>query len=261
MSKSPDAFRTISEVSEWLDTPTYVLRFWESRFPQIKPVKRAGGRRYYRPDDMLLLGGIKQLLHFDDKSIKHVKGLLKTHGVKHVMSVSFDLDTQVVSPPSKADADDTAEIDQIVKSKPKAQKKALAVEVRVVKKGKIAQDTAQNVDDDETDSETAEQAAPKEAAVSIADETHEAMAKVRATEAARVEAVKQAAAEKQAEDSDAKEWADLVPDGIKFVPYRIRPAMDYDAGAMGEIETLYYSLRMARNSMKRARKQQEQRAR
>ena len=58
MDKSPDAFRTISEVSEFLETPAHVLRFWESRFPQIRPVKRAGGRRYYRPADVALLTGI-----------------------------------------------------------------------------------------------------------------------------------------------------------------------------------------------------------
>ena len=77
MIKSPNAFRTISEVAEWLDTPAYVLRFWEGRFSQIKPVKRAGGRRYYRPHDMLLLGGIKQLLHVDKRTIDDVKKILK----------------------------------------------------------------------------------------------------------------------------------------------------------------------------------------
>ena len=61
MSKSPDAFRTISEVADWLGVQAHVLRFWESRFTQVKPVKRAGGRRYYRPNDMRLLGGIKKL--------------------------------------------------------------------------------------------------------------------------------------------------------------------------------------------------------
>ena len=70
MRKSPDAFRTISEVADWLDVPTHVLRFWESRFSQIKPVKRAGGRRYYRPNDMLLIGGIKKLLHEDGMTIR-----------------------------------------------------------------------------------------------------------------------------------------------------------------------------------------------
>lgn len=87
MAKAKDAFRTISEVSEWLDTPTHVLRFWESKFTQIKPVKGAGGRRYYRPEDMDLLGGIKQLLHEDGLTIKGTQKLLREKGVKHVASL------------------------------------------------------------------------------------------------------------------------------------------------------------------------------
>ena len=88
MKKAPDAFRTISEVSDWLETPAHVLRFWESKFSQIKPVKRAGGRRYYRPDDMRLIGGIKQLLHNDGLTIKGVQKILREKGVKHVTSLS-----------------------------------------------------------------------------------------------------------------------------------------------------------------------------
>ncbi|EBA11106.1 MerR family transcriptional regulator [Roseobacter sp. CCS2] len=84
MAKAKDAFRTISEVAEWLDTPTHVLRFWESKFSQIKPVKGAGGRRYYRPTDMDLLGGIKKLLHEDGLTIKGTQKLLREQGVKHV---------------------------------------------------------------------------------------------------------------------------------------------------------------------------------
>lgn len=84
MAKSADAFRTISEVADWLDTPAHVLRFWESKFTQIKPVKRAGGRRYYRPDDMDLLGGIKALLHDQGMTIKGVQKMLREQGVKHV---------------------------------------------------------------------------------------------------------------------------------------------------------------------------------
>ena len=80
MNKSQGAFRTISEVSEWLDTPAHVLRFWESKFTQIKPVKRAGGRRYYRPEDMALLGGIKTLLH--DQGLT-IKGVQKRRGRGH----------------------------------------------------------------------------------------------------------------------------------------------------------------------------------
>jgi resuscitation-promoting factor RpfA len=91
MAKSRDAFRTISEVSEWLETPAHVLRFWESRFSQIKPVKRAGGRRYYRPNDMLLLGGIKRLLHDDGITIKGVQKVLREKGVKYVASLSHEL--------------------------------------------------------------------------------------------------------------------------------------------------------------------------
>ncbi|MEM8774521.1 MAG: MerR family transcriptional regulator [Pseudomonadota bacterium] len=91
MSKSADAFRTISEVAEWLDTPAHVLRFWESKFRQVKPVKRAGGRRYYRPTDMQLLGGIKQLLHEDGMTIKAVQKLLRDEGVSHVSEFSQPL--------------------------------------------------------------------------------------------------------------------------------------------------------------------------
>jgi DNA-binding transcriptional MerR regulator len=91
-AKSPDAFRTISEVADWLDRPAHVLRFWESKFNQIKPVKRAGGRRYYRPEDMLLLGGIKKLLHDDGMTIKGVQKLLRENGVRHVSAMSQPLD-------------------------------------------------------------------------------------------------------------------------------------------------------------------------
>ncbi|WP_300547275.1 MerR family transcriptional regulator [Roseovarius sp.] len=92
MAKSADAFRTISEVAEWLEVPAHVLRFWESKFSQIKPVKRAGGRRYYRPADMLLLGGIKALLHGDGMTIKGVQKLLREQGVRHVSGLSQRLD-------------------------------------------------------------------------------------------------------------------------------------------------------------------------
>lgn len=92
MTKSPDAFRTISEVADWLDRPAHVLRFWESKFTQVKPIKRAGGRRYYRPQDMLLLGGIKKLLHDDGLTIKGVQKMLRDRGVDYVSSLSQPLD-------------------------------------------------------------------------------------------------------------------------------------------------------------------------
>jgi len=86
-AKSPEAFRTISEVAIELDVPQHVLRFWESRFAQIKPVKRAGGRRYYRPDDIDLLKGIRALLYNDGFTIKGVQKVLKDRGLRHVAEV------------------------------------------------------------------------------------------------------------------------------------------------------------------------------
>lgn len=87
MDKSPDAFRTISEVAEDLDLPQHVLRFWETRFTQIKPMKRGGGRRYYRPDDVDLLKGIRNLLYDQGYTIKGVQKLLKQNGNKFVIAV------------------------------------------------------------------------------------------------------------------------------------------------------------------------------
>lgn len=78
--KSATAFRTISEVAEDLDLPQHVLRFWETKFPQVKPMKRGGGRRYYRPDDMLLLRRIRDLLYVDGYTIKGVQKLLRQSG-------------------------------------------------------------------------------------------------------------------------------------------------------------------------------------
>ena len=93
MTKSADAFRTISEVADWLDTETHVLRFWESKFSQIKPVKRAGGRRYYRPKDMLIIGGIKKLLHEDGITIKGTQRIIKDKGLSYISDLSRPLET------------------------------------------------------------------------------------------------------------------------------------------------------------------------
>ncbi len=86
-TKSPDAFRTISEVAEDLDIPQHVLRFWETRFPQIKPLKRGGGRRYYRPDDVALLKGIRRLLYGEGYTIKGLQRILKEQGPRHVQAI------------------------------------------------------------------------------------------------------------------------------------------------------------------------------
>ncbi|KAA5599508.1 MerR family transcriptional regulator [Blastochloris sulfoviridis] len=87
MDKEPGAFRTISEVAEDLDLPQHVLRFWETRFSQIKPLKRGGGRRYYRPDDVDLLRGIRHLLYGEGYTIRGVQRILRDEGVRFVQTV------------------------------------------------------------------------------------------------------------------------------------------------------------------------------
>ena len=101
MDKSPDAFRTISEVAETLETPAHVLRFWESKFTQVKPVKRAGGRRYYRRADIELISGIKKLLHDDGLTIKGVQKVLREQGQKHVAAI-VDAPETAAAPSPKA---------------------------------------------------------------------------------------------------------------------------------------------------------------
>ena len=86
-SKSPEAFRTISEVSKDLSLPQHVLRFWETKFVQIKPIKRGGGRRYYRPEDVKLLKGIKNLLYNDGYTIRGVQKVIKENGTKKLLNV------------------------------------------------------------------------------------------------------------------------------------------------------------------------------
>ena len=88
MDKAPDAFRTISEVADDLDIPQHVLRFWETRFSQIKPMKRSGGRRYYRPDDVDLLRGIRRLLYGEGYTIRGVQRILKEHGIASVQRLA-----------------------------------------------------------------------------------------------------------------------------------------------------------------------------
>jgi DNA-binding transcriptional MerR regulator len=86
--KSEAAFRTISEVAEDLDVPQHVLRFWESKFPQVKPLKRGGGRRYYRPEDVALLRRIRDLLYSEGYTIKGVQKLLREGGAKDVVTAA-----------------------------------------------------------------------------------------------------------------------------------------------------------------------------
>jgi DNA-binding transcriptional MerR regulator len=103
LEKSPDAFRTISEAAEELDLPQHVLRFWETRFSTIKPLKRGGGRRYYRPEDVLLLKGIRHLLYDQGFTIKGVQRILKDQGIRYVVGIG---EGRVMEPVTLAPADE-----------------------------------------------------------------------------------------------------------------------------------------------------------
>jgi DNA-binding transcriptional MerR regulator len=103
VDKSPDAFRTISEAAEELDLPQHVLRFWETRFSNIKPLKRGGGRRYYRPEDVLLLKGIRHLLYDQGFTIKGVQRILKDQGIRYVVGIG---EGRVMEPVAQLAADE-----------------------------------------------------------------------------------------------------------------------------------------------------------
>ena len=108
MEKSPDAFRTISEAADELDLPQHVLRFWETRFSTIKPLKRGGGRRYYRPEDVLLLKGIRHLLYDQGFTIKGVQKILKDQGARAVAAIGGGGSIEALPPPSPEADDDVA---------------------------------------------------------------------------------------------------------------------------------------------------------
>lgn len=116
MDKSPDAFRTISEAAEELDLPQHVLRFWETRFATIKPLKRGGGRRYYRPEDVMLLRGIRHLLYDQGFTIKGVQKILKDQGPRYVIAVGEGKGLDEIIPLIEAAeaASDEAEIEEAV---------------------------------------------------------------------------------------------------------------------------------------------------
>ena len=110
MAKSAQAFRTIREVADWLGVAAHVLRFWESKFTQIKPVKRAGGRRYYRPEDMALVGGIKVLLHDKGQTTRAVQRMIRDDGVASVSALAPPLpgDDAEITAPQAAEMQDAA---------------------------------------------------------------------------------------------------------------------------------------------------------
>jgi DNA-binding transcriptional MerR regulator len=162
MEKSPDAFRTISEVAEILDMPQHVLRFWETKFTQIKPLKRAGGRRFYRPADVELIRGIQSLLYGDGYTIKGVQRIIRDQGIRFVMDtgrtkfagdelagVEVDLeagkaDLPIAKPETKSETTETVGLSALQKkslSNVLSELEALKSKLAEVKKGgAIAED-------------------------------------------------------------------------------------------------------------------------
>lgn len=243
MTKARDAFRTISEVSEWLDTPTYVLRFWESRFAQIKPVKRAGGRRYYRPEDMLLLGGIKKLLHFDGHTIKGVQNMIKEHSAKYVSEFSPGLDEQVVSPKPK-DESVKVDIDSLIKgSRAKERNKARSKPMQLNKGNK---DTAKQ----------GNRASAAKGKPTAETTTPNVDLKKQRASAVNITVPKKSKAKTprpvQKATPAPNKPIEIPKDKLVPGPFKVGPARSYSDNRFQEIETLYYSLKMVRNNMKRA---------
>jgi len=113
VEKSPEAFRTISEAAEELDLPQHVLRFWETRFSTIKPLKRGGGRRYYRPEDVLLLKGIRHLLYDQGFTIKGVQKILKDQGARYVSAIGEGAPLDALPPMPLSEDIDEADAQEV----------------------------------------------------------------------------------------------------------------------------------------------------
>ncbi len=224
MDKSPDAFRTISEVAEWLNTPAHVFRFWESRFSQIKPIKRAGGRRYYRPTDMLLLGGIKKLLHDGGMTIKGVQKILREKGVKHVQSLSQPVSLQVS-----------------IKLKSKVATKTKPAKVEESKTQTSSPETTPNVEDlplsVDQPKVSIKPKQPMSDTVAASSEVNDESIEADDPEMFDLPLV--------ASDDEAAITVIEFPQSLKTVS-------DISLKDMEDIEALYYSLKMVRNNMMRS---------
>lgn len=232
MDKSPDAFRTITEVAEWLDTPAHVLRFWESRFSQIKPVKRAGGRRYYRPTDMLLLGGIKKLLHDDGTTIKGAQKILREQGIKHVQSLSIPVSVQVtIKRKSQAEPAESATQDKA--KTPPQPTAAPAPEADSVSAMSLSANRPRVKPRTPVESESQ----PEPEVVDV-KETRPVVSTEESNEKVLID---------QPRSADSDETNLIVG---KF-PDTLKKASEISPKDMQDIEALYYGLKMVRNNMMR----------
>ena len=137
MDKDAEAFRTISEVGEELDLPQHVLRFWETRFPQIRPVKRGGGRRYYRPEDCDLLRGIKHLLYGEGYTIKGVQRILKEEGPRTVQAVGRSGGSASSPSPSRGDTSEAGSVQAPLVQAPVLKPPVVTAPIRPAPQAKI----------------------------------------------------------------------------------------------------------------------------
>jgi len=161
LNKAPDAFRTISEVADELDLPQHVLRFWESRFPHIRPMKRGGGRRYYRPEDIDLLRGIRRLLYGDGYTIRGVQRILREQGVRTVQSVGQGRAANLPPPfpPTQEEEGDVHDAEEEPNGAP------AALTFRSSLNSRNSEDIEENSEDteDETEEDESEELAPESA--------------------------------------------------------------------------------------------------
>jgi DNA-binding transcriptional MerR regulator len=168
LNKAPDAFRTISEVADELDLPQHVLRFWESRFPHIKPMKRGGGRRYYRPEDIDLLRGIRRLLYGDGYTIRGVQRILREQGVRTVQSVGQGHAANL-PPPLAGDGRVGADDAHDAEDEPNGARAALKFSSPMdLETSESAEDETEEQDSDELARESAPQNGPISGASSVA---------------------------------------------------------------------------------------------
>ncbi|GEM_PF-349904 len=251
--KKAQAFRTITEVSDWLDTPSHVLRFWESKFPQIKPVKRAGGRRYYRPEDLKLIGGIKHLLHDKGTTIAAVKDMIKTQGEEEVHSYSAEPDfpekgrrkkrkaaKEAASAPVEETQDDTT---ATFKDKAETPKEILTLDTEILPTPRVEPLILQPADAESVKEEPLK-LDPLFAKTAPTEEPEQAQESARETSARDV--ISNAISRNRSPEID-----DTQSDSIAISLDQLKSRAQIASDKVLDIEDLYFQLQRIRNRMKR----------
>jgi DNA-binding transcriptional MerR regulator len=225
LDKAPDAFRTISEVADDLDIPQHVLRFWETRFTQIKPMKRSGGRRYYRPDDVDLLRGIRRLLYGEGYTIRGVQRILKENGIKAVQGLVDEKATPAFAPVAARGAEPRMSSVAPMMTRPAPKLDPAGDEP----------DQAELEDDDEFEDEEAEEASDEDAADDESnesedgDEEEEDDASQEASDDEESEEDNDEEEEEEAEPVAAQQAPEVRPDPTRTAP-RVEPRLQQAIG-------------------------------